>query len=462
MIKFPKDFAWGVAAASYQIEGAALTDGRKPSVWDTFCRKPGAVKNGDCGNVGPDHYHHWREDVNLMNEIGVNAYRLSLAWPRIIPDGIGKQNPEGIAFYDRLIDELLEKGIEPWITLFHWDYPNELFLKGGWLNPDSSDWFAEYTRLVIDLYSDRVTHWVTLNEPQCFIHYGHQTGIHAPGLKLEISDVLKASHNVLLAHGKAVQTVWASARKPFKIGIAQASIFSVPETESVEDIEAAKKATFSILKRDTWNTSWWADPIILGHYPEDGLRIMHDSMPIILDKDMDIIHQPIDFYGVNVYSADRVRADGNHWQKVEPESDVLCTAMGWTIVPESIYWGPKFIYEHYKIPIVITENGMANNDEVGTDGKIHDPQRIDYMRKHLQELGKVIRENLPVQGYFYWSIMDNFEWAEGFDKRFGLVYVDYQTGKRIPKDSFEWYRNFIRNSRRKSSGNSSERCFKTI
>lgn len=442
-IDFPENFTWGVAAASYQIEGAVKEGGRTASVWDEFCRTTGKIKNGDCGDIGPDHYHRWQEDINLMAKLGVNAYRLSLAWPRILPQGTGKPNAKGLAFYDQLIDGLLAKGIEPWITLFHWDYPYSLFLKGGWLHPDSSDWFADYTSVIVNKFSDRVTHWMTLNEPQCFIHFGHQTGVHAPGLKLELHDVLQAAHNVLLSHGKAVQVIRSAAKRSARVGIAQVGIIAVPESNNPEDIDAAYKATWSITDKNTWNNSWWADPMILGRYPEDGLRLMQDSMPEIQAGDFDIIQQPLDFYGANIYTADRVRAKGNSWEKLDPGTGVPRTAMGWTIVPESLYWGPKFLYERYKLPVVITENGMANRDRIDLDGKVHDPERIDYLYRYIREYGKAIKEGLPAIGYFLWSIMDNFEWTEGFSKRFGLLYIDYVKGRRIPKDSFYWYQNLI-------------------
>jgi len=444
MSDFPKYFIWGVSSASYQIEGAIAIDGRKVSVWDEFCQKPYAVKNGDCADIGPDHYHRWREDVQLMTELGVNSYRLSIAWPRILPDGTGRVNAKGLAFYDRLIDGLLAKGIEPWITLFHWDYPSDLFLKGGWLHTDSPNWFAEYTSIVVDRYSDRVKHWMTLNEPQCFIHFGHQTGIHAPGLKLGLQDILKAAHHVLLAHGKAVQVIRSRTKIPAQIGISQVGVIAVPENNAPENINMARTATWSITEKNTWNNSWWGDPMILGHYPEDGLKLMYHSLPEIQSSDMETIRQPLDFYGVNIYTADRVRVKGDTCEKVDPEKGAPRTAMNWTIVPESLYWGPKFLYERYRLPIVVTENGMANHDWIHLDDKIHDPQRIDYLNRYIREYGKAIKEGLPAIGYFVWSIMDNFEWAEGFSKRFGLVYIDYSRGKRIPKDSYYWYQNFIK------------------
>ena len=440
---FPRDFIWGVAAASYQIEGATGEDGRGTSVWDMFCKQPGKVKGGESANVGPDHYHRWREDVELMANLGIQAYRLSIAWPRVIPDGIGKVNEKGMAFYDKLIDSLLENGIDPWITLFHWDYPYELFLKGGWLHPDSSDWFVEYARVVVEKLSDRVTHWMTLNEPQCFIHFGHQTGSNAPGLKLNFPEVLTAGHNVLLAHGKAVQIIRTYAKTPPQVGAALVGIISVPAMDTPQDIDAARQATFAIMEKSLWNNTWWADPMIRGGYPADGLKLFGSLMPKVSVRDMEIIRQPMDFYGVNIYTADKVKAGKKGWQTLGPEPGSARTAMEWTIVPESLYWGPKFLYERYGLPIVIAENGMANLDWIGVDGKVHDPQRIDYLNRYLQEYQRAISDGVSARAYFQWSILDNFEWTEGFSKRFGLVYVDYVSGRRIQKDSATWYKKCI-------------------
>lgn len=447
MIKFPKDFKWGVATSSYQIEGAASIDGRKDSVWDVFCRKKGAISDKSCAEKSVDHYHNWQEDVNLIKKLDIDRYRFSIAWPRILPDGIGDVNKKGIDFYDKLIDQLLTKGIEPWITLFHWDYPYTLFQKGGWLNPDSSDWFAEYVNTVAEKFSDRVKHWITLNEPQCFIHYGHQTGINAPGLRLNIPEVLQAAHNVLLSHGKAVKVI-RKISDDAKIGLVQANTIAVPASENPADIDAARQASWSIKEKNTWSNSWWGDPVFSGRYPLDGRELMKKSMPTIKSGDMKIISQTIDFYGLNIYTAKKVKSNGDAWTIVKPEPGLPVTAMDWPVVPESIYWATKFIYERYEIPLVITENGMANNDWVHLDGKVHDSNRIDYLKRYLQKLNEAIEEGVPVDGYFQWSLMDNFEWAEGFSKRFGLVYIDYTTCKRIPKDSFYWYRDFIASQRK--------------
>ncbi|HEY3297260.1 MAG TPA: GH1 family beta-glucosidase [Armatimonadota bacterium] len=438
---FPKGFAWGAAAASYQVEGAAYEDGRGISVWDTFCNVPDAIAQKETGEVSTDHYHKYAEDARMMGEMGLSAYRMSISWPRVLPDGVGRINQAGLDFYDRLVDALIENGVNPWVTLFHWDFPRELYLKGGWLNRDSADWFAEYTAVIVDKLSDRVSNWMTFNEPQCFIGLGHMTGVHAPGLKLPMCDVLQATHNVLRAHGKAVSTIHAKSVKKPSVGAAYVASIRVPDTNSHEDIEAARKCMFSSTIGFPWSNIWYTDPMILGTYPEEMVKIHEKDMPEIKSGDMETIHQPLDFYGVNTYTATRVRAGKNgEIEVVQPPTGFAQSTMGWLVEPEGLYWGPKFFYEHYGLPIVITENGMANCDTVSVDGKVHDPERIDYLTRYLREFSKAIDDGVDARGYFAWSVMDNFEWAMGYGKRFGLVYVDYKTKERILKDSAHWYR----------------------
>jgi len=445
-MSFPKNFIWGAASASYQIEGAVKAAGRTPSIWDTFSQQPGRVWGGHTGETGPDHYHHLEEDVNLMGGLGLQAYRFSVSWTRVLPEGMGPVNPRGIAFYDRLIDRLLAKGIEPWLTIFHWDYPEALFQRGGWLNPDSPAWFAEYTGILADTYGDRVTNWITLNEPQVVINHGHQTGIHAPGLRLQFKEVLTASHHLLLAHGKAVQALRARCQKPTRIGAALVGLHFIPATETSGNIETAHKATFAVTERNVWNIAWWADPMIRGAYPEDGLQLFSGYMPEIKPSDMSTINQPLEFFGTNIYFAEKVEASASGFTILPAEVNCPRTAMDWSVTPDALYWGPRFFYERYGLPVIILENGMANNDWIQRDGKVHDPQRIDFTARYLQALQRAIGDGVKVDGYFHWSIMDNLEWAEGYRTRFGLVYIDYETGRRIPKDSFEWYRRIIRSN----------------
>ncbi|MDX2138836.1 MAG: GH1 family beta-glucosidase [Chloroflexota bacterium] len=441
---FPNEFAWGTATAAYQIEGAFDTDGRGLSVWDMLCRKPGAVFSGHTGDVACDHYHHFRDDVRLMQQMGLRAYRLSVSWSRVLPQGVGAVNEKGLAFYDALIDALLEANITPYVTLFHWDYPYELYCRGGWLHPDSPDWFADYTQVMVDRLSDRVRHWFTQNEPQCFIGLGHYDGIHAPGVRLGWEDILRMTHNSLLAHGKSVQVIRSRAKTPPLVGAAPVGITFTPWTDSPADIDAARQQMFSLTKPDPWNNSWYADPMIFGHYPEDGLRVFESYMPAIGANDMQTIQQPLDFYGCNIYHAEYVRAgqDGRP-EIVDTYAGHPGTLMNWWVRPEALYWGPRLLNERYGLPVIITENGLSNPDWVSVDGKVHDPQRIDFTTRYLVALRTAIEDGVPVQGYFHWSLMDNFEWAEGYKQRFGMIHVDFRTQVRTLKDSAYWYRDLI-------------------
>ncbi|MBV9864376.1 MAG: beta-glucosidase [Abitibacteriaceae bacterium] len=446
-MSFPKEFVWGAAAASYQIEGAAREDGKGLSVWDMLCRKPGAIWSGHSGDVACDHYHRYPEDIGLMQQIGLYAYRLSLSWPRIMPDGVGTVNDAGLAFYDRLIDALLAANITPYVTLFHWDYPYELYCRGGWLNRDSSDWFAEYTAVVVDKLSDRVRHWMTLNEPQCFIGLGHSTGEHAPGVKLPFAEVLRAGHNSLLAHGKAVQTIRAHSKQPCEIGYAPVGVVKMPASDAPEDIEVARQAMFSVTNKGPWNNTWWMDPVILGQYPEDGLKLFGADVPEVRPGDLETICQPLDFFGTNIYQGERVKANAaGQAESVPLRTGHELTAFRWPVTPDALYWGPRFFWERYKLPIVITENGLSNIDWVSLDGQVHDPQRIDYTARHLLELERAGQDGVDIRGYFHWSLMDNFEWAEGYKERFGLIYVEYPTQQRILKDSAHWYAEVIKSN----------------
>jgi len=447
-MSFPPGFTWGVASASYQIEGAASEDGKGPSVWDMFCRKPGAIWQGQNGDVACDHYHLWRDDIRLMKELGIKAYRFSISWPRVIPDGTGRVNPKGMDFYSNLVDALLEAGIEPWVTLFHWDYPLALYHKGGWLNRDSADWFSEYASVITQHLSDRVTHWMTHNEPQCFIGLGLEKGEHAPGDKLRFDEVLLAIHHTLLAHGKGVQSIRANAKCPPSIGIAMVGGVHIPETDSAADIEAARIGMFRTVQQTAFQTAWWADPIILGHYPDDGLQAFSGMTPQIHAGDLETISTPIDFYGANIYHGFPCKAgpDGGPVSVPHPPGYPKTAQDFWPVTPKALYWGPRYLYERYRIPIVITENGHQNPDVVSLDGRVHDPQRVDYLHRYLRELKRAMDDGVPVKGYLHWCFTDNFEWALGDAIRVGLVYTDYPTQQRIPKDSACWYREVIANN----------------
>jgi beta-glucosidase len=383
-----------------------------------------------------------------MKELGLGAYRMSISWPRVLPGGAGEINERGLAFYDRLIDALLAAGITPYVTLFHWDYPYELYCRGGWLSPDSPRYFADYVQVIVDRLGDRVAHWIPLNEPQCFLGLGHWTGMHAPGLTLGRKDALLATHHALLAHGRGVQVIRARARHRPTIGCAAAGFIRYPAGDRAADREAARSAMFSA--DGNWNSnSWYSDPLILARYPEDGVSAFGADVPKIAPGDLETMCQPLDFYGVNIYSAAPIQQgpDGNPTEVVRPPGHAL-TAYKWTVDPPSLYWGPRFLFERYKLPIVITENGLSNLDWIALDGQCHDPQRIDFTRRHLTALLRVIREGVDVRGYFHWSILDNFEWNQGYRERFGLIHVDFQTLKRTPKDSYRWYAELIRTNGR--------------
>lgn len=448
---FRDDFLWGVATAAYQIEGAAREDGRGDSVWDMCCRRKGFVKRGETGDVACDHYHRMDEDVNLLAELGVNAYRFSISWPRVLPDGEGAVNEPGMAFYERLVDALLGKGIAPLVTLFHWDYPTALFNRGGWLSDESPGWFARYTELVVKRLGDRVSHWLTLNEPQCFVGLGHELGYHAPGVRLPPDQVTRAAHRVLLAHGHSVRTIREHAELTPSIGWAPVGSVSFPDTESPADIEAARARTFGTEAAVTeagvahlFNWSWWSEPVLRGEYPEDMLRLLGDAAPEVKAGDMEIIAEPIDVLGFNLYHGVRVRAGENGEPvEVQPEIGAPMTTMGWPITPEAIYWALRFFHDRYGKPMLITENGRASSDFVAEDGRVHDAPRLDYLRLYLRQVRRAAGEGVDVLGYCCWSFLDNFEWAFGYEQRFGVVHVDFRTQQRTIKDSGRWYAGVI-------------------
>ena len=434
---FPDGFLWGAATAAYQIEGAATEDGRGPSIWDTFCRVPGAVKNGDTGDVACDHYHRYREDVELMRRLGLGAYRFSISWPRVMPQGRGPVNEPGLAFYDRLVDALLEAGIAPFATLYHWDLPQALQDEGGWPNRAMATAFAEYAGAVAERLGDRVAYWATLNEPVVSTLLGHYIGIHAPGVKNPF-DALRASHHLLLGHGKAVEAVRASAGAGARVGIVNNMLHVEPATESAEDVAAARRF-------DGLYNRWYLDPIFKGEYPADlGIAA---ALPIE-SGDMATIAAPIDFLGVNYYTRQLV-AEGAEdpvlrFRLVRPEGEREFTDMDWEIYPEGLYEALTRVAREYAPPAVfVTESGAAFVDRP-VDGRVEDPQRQAYLEAHVDAARRAIVAGVPLGGYFVWSLLDNFEWAEGYAKRFGLVYVDYATQARTIKQSGEWYADVLR------------------
>jgi len=432
------EFVWGVATSSYQIEGAANEGGRGQSIWDTFCKVPGKVANFDNGDIACDHYHRFKEDLDLMKWMGVKAYRFSVAWPRVIPDGVGRVNEMGLDFYDRLIDSLLEREIAPWLTMYHWDLPEALQLRGGWNNREVVEWFGEYAEMLTSRFGDRVKNWMTLNEPLCSAWLGHLYGDMAPGIK-DLQTALNVSHHLLMSHGLACQVIRSNVSEA-NVGIVINVTPAVPATDSQEDSNAAQLA-------DGFDNRWFLDPVFGRTYPADVIDTLGAS-PEIHSGDMKLIAQDLDFLGVNFYFRQTVAADQN--SKPLPirsvnRENVKRTAMNWEVHPQAFEeillriskeYSPKAIY--------ITENGSAWNDEV-INGEIIDDERIDYLARHLDVMRSAKNQGAPILGYFAWSFLDNFEWAYGYEKRFGLIYVDYKTQKRTPKKSAFFYRQLLLN-----------------
>ena len=437
---FPKNFVWGAATSAYQIEGAAGDDGRGPSIWDEFCRRQGAS-----GDMACDHYHLYLQDVALMQGLGLQAYRFSVSWPRVLPCGMGAVNEAGLDFYDRLTDGLLAAGITPYVTLYHWDYPLALHRFGGWLHPESSDWFARYAAVIVDRLSDRVRHWFTFNEPQIFVGFGYQDGSHAPGERLELPKVLTVGHNAMLAHGKAVQVIRSRSKIKAAIGYAiSVNPVAVPATETGQDIQAARQAFFAATRPLSRHNPWWTDPVALGRYPQDGLALFEKDLPPMGKDDLSTICQPLDFLGLNVYFGETYRAGADGTPEVVPLApDHELTGFNWPVMPESLYWASQFYWERYKLPIIISENGMARCDRLSPDGCVHDGQRIDFLLRYLAQLKRACSAGIDMRGYFVWSLLDNFEWAEGYTQQFGIVHIDYASQQRTLKDSARWYKEVI-------------------
>ena len=428
---FKKDFLWGAASASYQIEGAYLDDGKSLNIWDAL--SDGHVAYGDNGNIACDHYHRYKEDVAIMKEIGIKSYRFSISWSRVIPKADGKVNEKGLQFYKDLVDELLDAGITPLCTLYHWDLPMWVHELGGWENEDNVKYFVQYAEECVKALSEKVEFWITFNEPGVFVDGGYNCGVHAPFMHRSEEELNKITRNVMIAHGKAVIAMRKAASRPIKIGSVPSLGVIMPKNETKEEIELAKKLTFDTA-RPFYSTPWWSDPVILGR--------RQWGTSYLSDEDLEIIAQPVDFFAFNCYQADGYEAPHNQ-SNPNAYAGYPRTAMDWPITPDCLYWAVKFLYERYGLPIIITENGMANIDFKMLDGKVHDPQRTDYIHRHLLGLRRAAEEGVDLIGYQYWSIMDNFEWAFGYSRRFGLVYVDYPTQERIIKDSAYFYRSVI-------------------
>lgn len=443
---FQKDFVWGVASSSYQVEGRDPSDGAGRCIWDAFV-DDGKIERGETAYTACDMIHRYKDDFALMRLLKIRHYRFSVNWSRILPDGTGKVNEEGIRFYRDMITEMKNNGIEPYLTLYHWEMPKALQDRGGWLSPESPGWFGEYAAVVSERLSDLVKYFITINEPQSIVMLGHVFGIHAPGLKLPKEDILLLTHHLLMAHGKAVIALRENAKQEIRVGFAPTCGVAYPATNSEEDIEAARRCYFGIdpdSDRYAWNVSWYLDPVVFGTYPEEGLEKFAGFLPEIREEDMELIHQPIDFLGQNIYNGYQVIADGNGgFSYVDRIPGYTHTDTDWPVTPASLYWGSRFLSEKYHLPLYITENGMACHDSISMDGCVHDPNRITFMDSYLGALQKAADEGADIRGYFAWSFMDNFEWDKGYGKRFGLVYVDFLSQLRIVKDSAYWYQKVI-------------------
>ncbi len=443
---FRDDFVWGVASSAYQIEGREEGDGCGKNIWDTFTEQ-GRILDGYSSAVACDHMHRYKEDYALMRMLGIKAYRFSVSWARLLPEGTGKVNEKAVALYRDMIIEMKKNGIEPYLTMYHWEFPQALQDKGGWLNEEVIEWFGEYAKVVAENFSDICENFITLNEPECFVGIGHLSGVHAPGLKLPQKDVFQVAHNALRAHGQAVINLRKYACRPIKVGYAPTCGMAYPVTDSPEDIEAAKKVLFGFyqpMENWTWNVAWFNDPVFLGKYPEEGLKKFAQYLPVITDEDMQLISQPLDFMGQNIYNGYLVKqgADGEP-EFVDRPAGFPKTGANWPVTPGCFYWGVKFLYERYQLPLYITENGMSCHDDVSLDGKVHDPNRENFLDLYISALQQANDEGVDVRGYFLWTFLDNFEWDKGYTERFGIVHVDFATQKRIVKDSAYWYQNII-------------------
>ena len=438
-MKFPKDFVWGAASSSIQIEGSSFADGGGESVWDRFCSLPGKIAQGADASVACDSYNRFEEDIEALVQMGLKAYRFSTSWARIDPKGDGNWNEAGFAYYDRLVNALLDKGIEPYVTLHHWELPQALEDKGGWLNAETAHAFGRFAAMMAMRFRGRVKYYFTLNEPECVLHLGYDKGWHAPGRTLDQRGLFACWKHMMMAHGLSMRAVKA-ADENAQVGLASTGRLCYPETDSAQDFAAAECATFRLFDDD------WAfthgpvlDAICFGRFPECTGTKLEKLAAEITSGEWEIIHCRPDFLGVNVYNGSCVRAEGDGEYYVPRYTGYPLTAIKWPVTEQVMNGGLLHLWNRYGLPIYITENGLSCNDKVYLDGKVHDPDRIDFLTRYLREMNKCMKK-ADVRGYFHWSLTDNFEWHSGYTERFGLVYIDYPTQKRILKDSALWYK----------------------
>ncbi|HWQ79407.1 MAG TPA: family 1 glycosylhydrolase [Anaerovoracaceae bacterium] len=457
---FQPGFLWGAGSSAYQTEGAWNEDGKGASIWDEFCHTADNIKNEENGDDAAFTYRLFETDLTLIKKLGLNAYRFSVSWPRILPEGRGKVNLKGLCYYNRIVDSLLAAGVTPVITLYHWDLPLALEREGGWENRSTAEAFIEYAALIAHYFDGRVKRYITLNEPQCFLGLGYGSGLHAPGKRLSDQALVQCAHHALLAHGGATAAMRAASTSPLEIGLASTGNICFPASDMSDakraehgaalpgqaghDASSAEKAAYDVtftLREDDWTFShkWLLDAAVFGRYPEDleAFRKLNDA---VSDADLRMIREPMDFIGLNAYHGIPVDADGG---RVKFPPGFPRTAMKWPVTPECMYYGPRFLYERYGLPVIVTENGCSGNDRIFPDGAVHDADRIDFLSRYLRQLKRAVKSGVPVNGYFQWSLTDNFEWNCGYDERFGLIYIDYETQKRVIKDSGYWYRDII-------------------
>lgn len=441
---FPAGFLWGAAASAYQTEGAAGVDGKGRSTWDAFVLRPGVVSDGQTGALACDWYHRYPEGIALMRRLGLRAFRFSVAWTRVLPEGTGAVNLKGLDFYRRFVDALLAAGIEPVLTLFHWDTPLALEPRGGWQARAMAGRFGDYAAVVARALGDRVRWWLTINEPRSFIGGGYVAGVQAPGLRLDRKSALATAHHVLLAHGHAVQAIRAHAASGVRIGIPNDITPALPDFPDA--VAAAEAATWAsplehFSAAHWWSeNAWWHDSVYRGGYPEAALAALGADAPILAPGDMATIAQPLDFIAANVYGGRRVSlaADGTAQPQPWPRGFPI-TAFGWEVTPHALEWAPRWLHTRYRLPVFITENGCSTREWIALDGGVHDPQRADFLARYLQALARAVAEGTPVLGYLHWSLLDTFEWQAGYTQRFGLIYVDFPGGRWMVKDSGRWF-----------------------